>query len=64
MQDAKAPGDIPEWQQKLKGLTATSRQRLALSLGVSDRTLLYWRSGKHQPRVGDAQRILKWGGRA
>lgn len=64
MQDMTAPGDIPEWQMKLKGLTATSRQRLALYIGVSDRTLLYWRSGKHQPRVGDAQRILKWIGKA
>ena len=64
MQETKAPGDIPEWRQKLQGLTATSRQRLAISLGVSDRTLLYWMSGKHQPRDYAAQRILKWNGKA
>lgn len=60
MQNATDPGDIPAWLVKLKNIPAHQRQRLAVSLGVSDRSIAYWLSGKVTPKAYAQERILKW----
>lgn len=55
------PGQIPEWREKLKNIPAHQRQRLAVSIGVSDRTIAYWLAGKVVPKAYARERIMEWG---
>lgn len=64
MQNTTEPGDTPEWKKKLKGLSSTNRQMLAIALGVSDRTLQNWANGKTAPRAYAVHRIIKWKAKA
>lgn len=60
--------EIPPWAKQFADLSGEERMRLALAIGVNERTLRNWAQGKSRPNRATAQAIAKafkrMGGRA
>lgn len=63
MQNASAPGDIPEWKAKLSSLTRSERYEMAIRLGVTERTVSNWTNGITNPNAVTIAAILRKGKR-
>lgn len=58
MSKTEAPGVIPEWAKQFSDLSGEERGRLALEIGVTERTVRNWAQGRSKPcrAIADAIR--------